>query len=147
MPTAVLDPGSIEHRLITMRRSVGQLDTLGSVDRSRLEARPATGLVIERMLALLGDLAFAINAHVAGALLGERPETAAAAFAAAGRAQLIDDDLAAALAPEDGPHHVLVQLTLDSDPDEVGAIVSAAREDYRRYVDQVGRWVAERAAP
>jgi len=124
-----------------MRRSVGQLDSLGPVDRTRLESNPATGLVVERILALLVDLAFAINSHVAAAVLGEVPRTPAGSFGAAVQAGMIDADLATVLAPPD-PHNVLVQLYLDSEPEEVAAIVSAALSGYEEYVRQVARWTA-----
>jgi uncharacterized protein YutE (UPF0331/DUF86 family) len=124
-----------------MRKSVGQLDSLGPVDRARLESNPATGLVVERILALLVDLAFAINSHVAAAVLGEVPNTPADSFGAAERAGMIDAELATALAPPD-PHNVLVQLYLDTEPEEVAAIVSAALSGYGEYVRQVARWTA-----
>ncbi|KPI05301.1 protein of unknown function DUF86 [Actinobacteria bacterium OK074] len=141
-----LDRASIEHRLITMRKSVGQLDSLGPVDRARLENDPGTGLVIERILALLADLAHAINRHVSAAVLSEEPPSPAASFGAARRAGMIDTELATALVPPDGPHNVLVQLYLDSEPDEVAAIVSAARSGYGEYVRQVEAWVVVRSA-
>lgn len=139
--TAV-DRGSVEHALITMRKTVGHLDSFGPVDRARLDSHPAIGLVVERNLALLADLAFAINSQVAAAVLGEAPETPAISFGAAERAGLIDADLAGALAPADGQHHVLMQLCLDTEPDEVAAVVSAALSGYEEYVRQVTRWTA-----
>jgi hypothetical protein len=48
-----------------MRRSVGQLSAPGPLDRGRLARHPASGLVVERVLALLADLAFEINRQVA----------------------------------------------------------------------------------
>ncbi|MFC4501567.1 MULTISPECIES: DUF86 domain-containing protein [Streptomyces] len=139
-----LDRASIEHRLITMRKSVGQLDSLGPVGRARLESDPETGLVVERILALLIDLAFAINRHVSAAVLGEEPRTPAASFGAAEKAGLIDAELATHLTPPDGPHNVLVQLYLDTEPEEVTAVVSAARSGYREYVRQVADWITAR---
>jgi uncharacterized protein YutE (UPF0331/DUF86 family) len=129
-----------------MRRSVTQLDSLGPVDRACLEVDPATGLVVERILALLVDLAFAINTHVAAAVLSEVPRTSAESFGAAERAGMIDAVLASALAPADGPHHVLVQLSLDSEPEKVAAVVSAALSGYGEYVWQVARWTAAQAS-
>jgi uncharacterized protein YutE (UPF0331/DUF86 family) len=139
--TSRLDRGAVEHRLITMRKSVGQLDSLGPVDCARLESNPATGLAVERILALLVDLAFAINSHVAAAVLDEVPRTPAGSFGAAAKAGMIDAELAAVLAPPD-PHNVLVQLHLDSEPEEVAAIVSAALSGYEEYVRQVTSWTA-----
>lgn len=140
--TPGLDRGSIEHRLITMRKSLGQLDSLGPVGRARLESDPETGLVVERILALLVDLAFAINRGVSAVVLGEDPQTPAASFGAAEKVGMIDAELAAALAPPDGPHNVLVQLYLDTEPEEVTAVVSAARSEYWEYVRQVADWIS-----
>ena len=133
-----VDRASIEHRLITMRKSVGQLDGLGALDSARLAADPGAGLVIERILALLYDLALVINR---AALSGRQPGTPAASFGAAERAGVIDAELADALAPADGPHHVLVQLCLDTEPEKVPAIVDAARSGYREYVRQLTDWI------
>jgi uncharacterized protein YutE (UPF0331/DUF86 family) len=132
----------VENRLVTMRKSVGQLGAPGPLDRERLARDPASGVVVERVLALLAELAFEVNRQVAAAVLGETPESAAAAFGAAERAGVIDARVAAALAPPDGPHHVLVQLYLDAEPERVAAVVSAAVAGYAEYVRQVSRWTA-----
>ncbi|MEU9288564.1 HepT-like ribonuclease domain-containing protein [Streptomyces sp. NPDC048275] len=126
-----------------MRKSVGQLDSLGPVGRARLESDPEAGLVVERILALLTDLAVAINKHISAAVLGEEPQTPASSFSAAEKAGMIDAELATALAPPDGPHNVLVQLYLDTEPEEVTAVVSAARSGYREYVRQVADWITD----
>jgi uncharacterized protein YutE (UPF0331/DUF86 family) len=138
-----LDRASVEHRLITMRKAIGQLESIGPVQGARLRRDPAAGLAIERILALLGDLAFAINARVSGAVLGEVPPTPGAAFGAIGRVGVLDPELASALAPLDGPHHVLLQLSLDTEPDEAAAVVRAALAGYREYVRQVTGWIAD----
>ncbi|MEV6544104.1 hypothetical protein [Streptomyces sp. NPDC051665] len=138
-----VDRASIEHRLITMRKSVVQLDSLGALDSARLVSDPGAGLVIERILALLHDLALAINRHVSEAVSGEAPPPIpAASFGAAGRAGMIDAELATALTLADDPHHVLVQLYLDTEPEEVVAVVAAALAGYREYVRQVTDWIA-----
>jgi uncharacterized protein YutE (UPF0331/DUF86 family) len=140
--TPCLDREAVENRLLTMRKSVGQLGAPGPLDRGRLARDPASGLVVERVLALLADLAFEVNGQVAAAVLGEAPENGAAALGAAVRAGVIDAGAAAALTPPDGPHHVLVQLYLDTEPERVAAVVSAAVAGYREYVRQVTRWTA-----
>ena len=63
-----------------------------------------------------------------------RPQSPAAAFGAAARAGLIDERLAVALAPPDGPHHLLVQQYLDTEPERVAGVVSDAVAAYREYV-------------
>lgn len=47
------------------------------MNRARLERDPATGLVVDRILALLDDLAVAINRQVAAGALGTVPRTSA----------------------------------------------------------------------
>jgi uncharacterized protein YutE (UPF0331/DUF86 family) len=137
-----LDRQAVENRLVTMRRSVGQLGAPGPLDRGRLARDPASGVVVERVLALLAGLAFEVNRQVAAAVLSETPETDAAAFGAAARAGVIDARVAAALAPPDGPHHVQVQLYLDAEPERVASVVSAAVAGYQEYVRQVTCWTA-----
>ena len=83
------------------------------------------------MLALPADLAFEINCQVAAAG-GDTPQTPAAAFA---------------LAPADGPaRHVQVQLNLDTEPERVVGVVSAAVAACLEYVRQVSRWTAAQRA-
>jgi uncharacterized protein YutE (UPF0331/DUF86 family) len=138
-----LDRAAVEHRLITMRRAIRQLESLGPVHGSRLRSDPTAGLVIERILALLGDLAFTINNWLSRSVLGDVPATPAAAFGAAGRVGVIDPELASALAPLAGPHHVLLQLSLDTDPDEAAAVVGRALAGYQAYVRGLTRWLAD----
>jgi hypothetical protein len=102
----------VASRLATMRNSVGQLDAAGPLDRARLARDPASGLVVERLLALLADLGFEINRQ------------------------------AADLAPPDGPHHLLVQQYLDTEPDRVAGVVSDAVAAYQEYVRQVTAWLS-----
>ena len=125
------DLTTLERRLATMRKAIGQLEALGPLRGARLASEAATGVVVERILALLLDLAVAINREALGAT----------SFAEAGAAGLISPDVAAALAPDDGPHHVLLQLTLDVEPDEAAAVVAAALAAYQEYVRQVSRWL------
>lgn len=131
------DLTTLERRLATMRKAIGQLEALGPLRGARLASDTTTGLVVERILALLLDLAVAINREALGVTAG----TGAASFAEAGAAGLISPDVAAALAPDDGPHHVLLQLTLDVEPDEAAAVVAAALAAYQEYVRQVSGWL------
>lgn len=135
---SLMDGEAVRNRLVTMRNSVGQLSAAGPLDRAQLACDPASGLVVERLLALLADLAFEINRQAA-ASLGQAPESPAAALGAAARAGLIDERLAVALAPLDGPHHLLVQQYLDTEPERVAGVVSDAVAAYREYVRQVDR--------
>ena len=141
-----LDRCAVENRLVTMRKSVGQLSAPGPLDPGRLARDPASGVVVERVLALLADMAFELNCQVAVAVLGEKPNSAAAAVGAAERAGVIDAELAAALTPPDGPHHVLVQLYLDTEPELVAGVVAAAVAGYGEYIRQVSAWISATAA-
>lgn len=134
---------AVEHRLFTMRKAVQALETLGDLQGDRLREDPTAGLAIERNLALLVDLAFAINRQVSEAVLGEVPPSPGAAFGAAERAGMLDAKLAGTLAPLDDPHHILFQLSLDSEPDDAAAVMRAALAGYTEYVRQVTGWVAE----
>jgi uncharacterized protein YutE (UPF0331/DUF86 family) len=111
-----LDREAVRNQLVTMRNAVDQLSAAGPLDRARLADDPASGLVVERLLALLADLAFDIS-----------------------RAGLIDERLAVTLAPLDGPHHLLVQQYLDTEPERVAGVVADAVAAYREYVRQVDR--------
>lgn len=134
---------AVEHRLVTMRKAVRALETLGELRGDRLREDPTAGLAIERNLALLVDLAFAINKQVSEAVLGEVPPSPGAAFRAAERAGMLDPELAGTFAPLDDPHHILFQLSLDSAPDEAAAVMRAALAGYAEYVRQVTDWVAD----
>lgn len=125
-----------------MRKAIGQLESAGPVNVARLAQNPATGLAVERALALLEDLALAINRDVSAAVLGQIPQTCAAAFSSARKAGLIDARLASDLVPASGPHNVLVQLCLDREPEAIEAIVASALAGYREYVRQVANWTA-----
>jgi len=140
--TSCLDLRAVENRLVTMRKAVRQLRAPGPLDPGRLACDPASGLVVERVLALLADLAFDVNRQVAAAVLGETPDSCAAAVGAAERAGVIDARVAAELTPRDGPFHVLVQLYLDTEPERVAPVVSAAVAGYAEYVRQVTGWAA-----
>ena len=107
-----LNRDAVRSLLATMRNSVDQLDAAGRLDRARLDRDPASGMVVERLLALLADLAFEINRQ------------------------------AAALAPPDGPHHLLVQQYLDTEPERVAGVVSDAVAAYGEYVRQVTAWLS-----
>ena len=137
---------AIEHRLLTMRRSIRQLESLGPIDGKRLSDDPTTGLVLERILALLFDLAEAVNVDAGPAtgrrrVIGSFAGSSGQSFADAARAGVISSDLAADLALADGPVHVQLQLSLDSDPVEAAAVVTRALRDYRNYVQRVEAWL------
>lgn len=128
---------------MTIRKGIDQLESLGPLGGARLESDPTTGLVVERILALLVDLAHLINSHVAEVVLGVTPRTSEASFGAAAKAGMIEESLAADLAPMDGPHHILMQLSLDTEPEEAAVVVAGALTGYGEYARQVAGWIAD----
>jgi hypothetical protein len=113
---AAMDREAVRNRLATMSGAVDQLSAAGPLDPARLARDPASGLVVERLLALLADLASEIN-----------------------RAGLIDERPAVAPGSVDGPYHLLVQLYLDTEPERVASVVADAVAAYREYMGQTGR--------
>ena len=139
MTAPTVDRAPIEHRLITMRKGIERLESLGALPGSRLRDDPSVGLVLERILWMLDDLACAINNQVSGAACA----TSGASFRAAHQAGLVDAGLVSTLASLDGPPHLLLQLSLDADADEAAAVVRAARAGYQEYVRRVTGWMSE----
>ncbi len=126
------------HILITMRRTLRQLEDLGPVDADLLARNSTAGLVVERVLANLMDMAFDINCLVARCR--PAPRSFAESCERAVEAGLIDDDLAHALVPEEGPHHVVMQLSLDTDPGEVEMIVAGALSAFQEFERRAIEW-------
>lgn len=127
-----------------MRKSVGQLESYGPIDTALLEHKPDAGLVAERILFFLNDLAFEINGFIARVVLGRTPRSLQDSFEAAVLAGVIEADLATRLHPDD-PLHIVLQLSLDADPDAVKAIVSDALSDFTEYIVLVAAWASERS--
>lgn len=134
------DSERIDHILITMRRALAQLEGIGPVDVELLEQNPTAGLVIERVLANLGEMAFAVNCHVSRTMAGVVPETFAESCESAVEFGLIDRSLASGLMPDEGPYHVAMQLCLDSEPVRVEAIVDGALAAFQEFERRAVRW-------
>ena len=125
-----------------MRRAVEKLEEIGPLESAVLESNPPLGLVVERVLWLLDDQATGINNFVAVSLTGQTPRTPVASVEAAVEAGMIDPELTPILVPAEGPNNVLMQLCLDSAPEEVDPIVSAALSGFKEYIEQVNRWIS-----
>jgi uncharacterized protein YutE (UPF0331/DUF86 family) len=91
------------------------------------------------------ELAFGVNSHVSAAVLGRAPDTYRESFVLAAQAGMIDEKLAAALAPAAGLRNVLVHAYLDVDNDRVAEATRRAPEQFGEYVRQASRWFAERS--
>ncbi len=140
-----LDPEVIAGKLRAMRRLLRELDRLGRVDADRFAREYATQLVVERIVSQLVDLAASVNAHVVAVEAGVPPPDIRRSFSAVAALGVIDEDLAARLAPSAGLRNVLVHAYVDLDVERLVAAVPLAAEQYGEYVREVARWVADRA--
>jgi hypothetical protein len=138
--TTRTDHEVIENKLVTIGRTVEALNALGAVSVERLAEQPSIGLVIERDLWLIRDLAQSIETIIARL---HADVASLNSYGATVRAGVIDHALAERLEPDDGPYHVLVQLCLDSDPNEVAVVVNAAVTAFREYVRLLTSWNAD----
>lgn len=145
MTPRTLDWRSVERKLTRIRRLIDQLVALGPFDRARFTDEPVPTLAAERILTLVVDLAFAINSHVAVAMLKQAPDSYRDSFLLAAEAGLIDRDLAGALAPSAGMRNTLVHAYLDVDYNKVEVAIAAVPALYGEYVRQVARWLSSRA--
>jgi uncharacterized protein YutE (UPF0331/DUF86 family)/predicted nucleotidyltransferase len=125
-------------------RAIDELLDQLVVDERRLQAERITALAVERVLTLVVDLAFAVNGHVAAAVLGRAPDSYAESFALAAQSGMIEPDLAGALRPSAGTRNVLVHGYLEVDHRQVAAAIPLALRDYRTYVQQAARWLEGR---
>lgn len=135
-----LDWRSVHPKLRTIEILLDDLRDLGPITVDRLQRERPTALAVERVLTLLVELAFAVNSHVAVAVLKRSPDTYADSFLLATEAGLINDDLARRLLPSARMRNVLVHAYLETDLDLVTAAVPMALEQYDEYARQVARF-------
>jgi len=140
-----LDWRSLRAKLRRIRELLDDLRELGYFDTTRLRTDRPAALAAERVLTLVVDLAFAINSHVAVAVLERAPDTYADSFTLAADAKMIGSELAEALLPSAGMRNVLVHNYLEVDYQRVATAIPIAVEQYGEYVRQVARWLQERA--
>lgn len=139
------DPEVVHARLREIRTLLDDLASVGEVTVERLTEERITRYAVERILTQLVELAVAINGHLAAAFAGEAPVTYQASFRQAAQVGALPEDLAEQLAPSAGQRNVLVHRYLDIDPAAVAEGAAAALDGYRRYVEEVARFVADRA--
>ena len=145
MTPRALDWRTVERKLTRIRLLADQLAALGPFDGRRFADDPIAGLAAERLLTLLIELAFSANSHVSAAVLGRAPDTYRESFLLAAEVGMIDEKLAAALAPAAGLRSVLVHAYLDVDHDRVAEATHVAPEQFAAYVRQASRWFTERS--
>jgi uncharacterized protein YutE (UPF0331/DUF86 family) len=86
-----------------------------------------------------------VNSHVSAAVLARAPDTYRESFLLAAQVGVIDEKLAASLAPAAGLRSVLVHAYPDVDHDLVAEATRSAPEQFGEYVRQASRWFAERS--
>ncbi|WP_336921629.1 type VII toxin-antitoxin system HepT family RNase toxin [Aquipuribacter sp. SD81] len=137
-----LDADVVRARLAELVRVCGWLAELGTPDAVLLRDDWRTRLLAERLLQQCVELAVSVNLHVAASL--GRPVTGyRESFVAVADLGVLDAALAAELAPSAGLRNVLVHEYLRVDLEVVARAVPAAREQYLRYADAVGRWLGD----
>jgi uncharacterized protein YutE (UPF0331/DUF86 family) len=136
-------PAAVQAKIEMIDRLLTQLDSMGSVSAARLESEPIERAAVERFLTQIVELAASANAHIAAAQLGRVPGGYADAFRAAAEGGAISAELAEELAPSAGLRNALVQQYLDFDLAVVADAVPRALSGYRRYVQQVARYLQE----
>lgn len=136
-----MDAATVQRRVDTMRSLLDDLRSVGDVTPMRLETDRMLRHGIERVLSQLVELAVAINGHVGSVLSGRAPVDYRSSFAAAAAVGLIDDGLAARLAPAVGLRNILVHDYVTIDLRVVADSVAAALEDFADYCGQVGVWL------
>lgn len=138
-----LDPSTVTARLELMRDAIEDLQSLGPVDATRLHEDRLTRRVVERCLEHLVDVAAAINAHIAGAVLGQAPRDLTTSFDDAATAGAISTALADRLRPSAGMRNVIVHAYANLDLDLVAALPHAV-QDYGDYVVEVATFLRTR---
>lgn len=138
-----LNPAVVQAKIETIDRLLRELESLGPVPAARLEAEPIERAAVERFLTQIVELASSVNAHIAAAELGRVPDGYADAFRVAADAGVISSELAAELAPSAGLRNALVHQYLDIDLELVAGAVPLALRGYRRYVQQVARYLRD----
>lgn len=136
-----LDPDSIHEKLAHLKDLLGRLDRLGPMTRERLEADEVERAAAERWLTLIVEAAVSVNLHVAAARLGRVARDYTESFRLAAEAGLIDEDLAATLAPSVATRNHLVHGYLDIDLDLLATAFAKAPEQYGEYVRHVAAFV------
>lgn len=129
-----------------MRLLIEDLGNVGEVTAGALAADRFLRHVVERVLTQLVQLAVSVNSHVAAAEAGRSVTDYRASFDVMVEVGALTPGLAAQLKPSVGLRNIVVHEYVDVDLAVIAAAVPTARADYGRYVDELARWLADRAA-
>ena len=135
------NPDVVIRRLRMMRDALDTLDGFRGVDVAQLNDDPVARAAVERLLQVIVDLAFDINAHLVAKTLGRSPETGRASFHDLVEAGVLDEALAATLAPSAGLRNVLVHHYVDLRMDLIADAVRTVGDGFPAYITAVARYL------
>ena len=124
-----------------MRDALDTLDGFRGVDVAQLNDDPVARAAVERLLQVIVGLAFDINAHLVAKTLGRSPETGRASFHDLVEAGVLDEALAATLAPSAGLRNVLVHHYVDLRMDLIADAVRTVGDGFPAYITAVARYL------
>lgn len=135
------NPDVVIRRLRMMRGTLDTLDGFRGVDVAQLNDDPVARAAVERLLQVIVGLAFDINAHLVAKTLGRSPETGRASFHDLVEAGVLDEALAATLAPSAGLRNVLVHHYVDLRMDLIADAVRTVGDGFPAYITAVARYL------
>ena len=135
------NPDVVIRRLRMMRDALDTLDGFRGVDVAQLNDDPVARAAVERLLQVIVGLAFDINAHLVAKTLGRSPETGRASFHDRVEAGVLDEALAATLAPSAGLRNVLVHHYVDLRMDLIADAVRTVGDGFPAYITAVARYL------
>ena len=135
------NPDVVIRRLRMMRDALDTLDGFRGVDVAQLNDDPVARAAVERLLQVIVGLAFDINAHLVAKTLGRSPETGRASFHDLVEAGVLDEALAATLAPSAGLRNVLVHQYVDLRMDLIADAVRTVGDGFPAYITAVARYL------
>ena len=135
------NPDVVIRRLRMMRDALDTLDGFRGVDVAQLNDDPVALAAVERLLQVSVGLAFDINAHLVAKTLGRSPETGRASFHDLVEAGVLDEALAATLAPSAGLRNVLVHHYVDLRMDLIADAVRTVGDGFPAYITAVARYL------
>ena len=132
---------AVLRRLRMMQDALDTLQGFRGVDADQLNHDPVTRAATERLLQVIVDLAFDINAHLVATTLGRSPETGRASFRDLAEAGVLDAALADSLAPAAGLRNVLVHHYVDVRMDLVADAVVTVGDAFPAYIRAVSQYL------
>jgi uncharacterized protein YutE (UPF0331/DUF86 family) len=139
-----LDRDALHAKLRMLRDLLDDLEQLGELTQSELAEDRVRRYAVERIVTQLVELAASVNSHIAASTLGRGPTDYRESFTLAARAGAISADLAQSLRPSVGLRNVLTHEYATIDLGIVSRSIPVALTNYRRYVREVARFLADK---